>query len=150
MNWAGNCNSDLATLTHKHPGEFQELSDTESTWKMIFSILWFVLLSSGLILAQDDGNTIETEKAGEIKSCYPDMCDLLREFGAMREKLGAMETRLKDSEIKLKDSEKRLNSSETRLKDSENQILELRNKGKVENLSTLLNNSTNICAGFFA
>ncbi|XP_044038941.1 uncharacterized protein LOC122869740 [Siniperca chuatsi] len=91
------------------------LRDTEATWKMNFTILWFVLLFCGLILAQDEGTAIETQ------SCFPDMCNLLKEFGAMREKLGAMETRLKDSETRLKDSE-------TRLKDSENQILELKNK----------------------
>ncbi|GAA6222704.1 cerebellin-1-like isoform X2 [Lates japonicus] len=104
--------------------------------------LWFVLLLCGLISAQDDGIATVTEKPNEIQSCSPDMCDLLIEFGAMREKLGAMETRLKDSETRLKDSETRLkdsetrlrnsetrlNKSETRLRNSENQILELRNK----------------------
>ncbi|GLD64699.1 complement C1q tumor necrosis factor-related protein 3-like protein [Lates japonicus] len=95
---------------------------------------------------QDDGIATVTEKPNEIQSCSPDMCDLLIEFGAMREKLGAMETRLKDSETRLKDSETRLkdsetrlrnsetrlNKSETRLRNSENQILELRNKGEVK------------------
>ncbi|XP_051258131.1 complement C1q tumor necrosis factor-related protein 3-like [Dicentrarchus labrax] len=79
---------------------------------MNFTILWFVLLFCGSISAQDDGN------ATEIQSYHPDMCDLRREFVAIREKLGAVETRLKDSE--------------TRLKDSENQIMELRNKERTK------------------
>ncbi|KAI9546299.1 hypothetical protein NQZ68_028716 [Dissostichus eleginoides] len=62
-----------------------------------------VLLLSGFILAQDDGN------ANETLSCDPDMGDLLRDFGAMRETFGAMETRLSDSEaqiLELKNKEK--------------------------------------------
>ncbi|XP_041634951.1 complement C1q-like protein 3 [Cheilinus undulatus] len=51
--------------------------------------------------AQDDTNAVET------RSCFPDMCDLLRDFGAMTEKVKAMERRLRDSE---------------------NEILELKNK----------------------
>lgn len=70
---------------------------------MNFPILLFVLLFCGLISAQQDGT--------ETQSCFPDMCNFLKEFGAMKEKLGAMETRLKDSE---------------------NQILELKNKGRVD------------------
>uniref|UniRef100_A0A671WNN2 C1q domain-containing protein n=1 Tax=Sparus aurata TaxID=8175 RepID=A0A671WNN2_SPAAU len=61
----------------------------------------------GLVLAQDDGSTAGTEGNIEVQSCFPDMCDLLKEFGAMTEKLKAMETRLKDSETRLKDSETR-------------------------------------------
>ncbi|XP_051256977.1 complement C1q-like protein 4 [Dicentrarchus labrax] len=74
---------------------------------MNFTILWFVLLFCGSISAQDDGTATETQL------CHPDMCDLIKEFAAMKEKLGAVETRLEDSE--------------TRLKNSENQIQELRN-----------------------
>lgn len=85
---------------------------------MNFTILLFVSLFCGLIWAQDDVIPPETEENTEIQSCFPDMCNLLKEFGAMREKLGVMENRLKDSE--------------TKLKDSENQIIELKNKGKVE------------------
>ncbi|XP_049424551.1 collagen alpha-2(VIII) chain-like isoform X12 [Epinephelus fuscoguttatus] len=84
----------------------------------------FVLLSSSLILAQDDGNAI-TEKPDETRSCQPDMCDLLMAFGAMKEKIAVMETRLKNSES-------RLNSSESRLRNSENQLLELRNKERTK------------------
>ncbi|XP_041635215.1 complement C1q tumor necrosis factor-related protein 6-like [Cheilinus undulatus] len=51
--------------------------------------------------AQDDTNAVET------RSCFPDMCDLLRDFGAMTEKVKAMERRLEESE---------------------NEILELKNK----------------------
>ncbi|XP_051256979.1 cerebellin-1-like [Dicentrarchus labrax] len=72
---------------------------------MNFTILWFVLLFCGSILAQDDGN------ATEIQSYHPDMCDHIREFVAIGEKLGALETRLKDSE---------------------NQMLELRNKERTK------------------
>ncbi|KAL7375737.1 hypothetical protein ABVT39_022771 [Epinephelus coioides] len=85
------------------------------------AILLFVLLSSSLILAQDDGNAI-TEKPDETKSCHPDMCDLLMAFGAMKEKIAAVETRLKDSETRLRNSETRLKDSETRLKDSESRL----------------------------
>ena len=83
---------------------------------MNFTTFWFALLFCGLVLAQDDGSTAGTEGNVEVQSCFPDMCDLLKEFGAMTEKLKAMETRLKDSE--------------TRLTISENQILELKNKGE--------------------
>ncbi|KAA8582659.1 hypothetical protein FQN60_006330, partial [Etheostoma spectabile] len=72
------------------------------------TILLFVSLFCGLILAQDGGNPPETEITSETQSCFPHKCDLLKEFGALREKLGVMETRLKDSE---------------------NQILELKKKG---------------------
>uniref|UniRef100_A0A8C9X4F0 C1q domain-containing protein n=1 Tax=Sander lucioperca TaxID=283035 RepID=A0A8C9X4F0_SANLU len=75
---------------------------------MNFTILLFVSMFCSLILAQDETtDATETEETGETKSCYPDMCDLLTEFGAMREKLTSVETRLKESE---------------------NQILEIRNK----------------------
>ncbi|XP_049923774.1 cerebellin-2-like isoform X1 [Epinephelus moara] len=98
---------------------------------MNFAILLFVLLSSSLILAQDDGNAI-TEKPDETRSCQPDMCDLLMAFGAMKEKIAVMETRLEDSETRLKNSETRLKDSETRLRDSESQLLELRNKERTK------------------
>ncbi|XP_041635209.1 uncharacterized protein LOC121504474 isoform X2 [Cheilinus undulatus] len=76
--------------------------------------LWgFFLLFSGMTSAQDDTNAVET------RSCFPDMCDLLRDFGAMTEKVKAMERRLEDSEARLRDSETRLRDSETRLQDSE-------------------------------
>ncbi|XP_037614175.1 complement C1q tumor necrosis factor-related protein 3-like isoform X4 [Sebastes umbrosus] len=68
---------------------------------MNFTILLIVLLFSDLILAQDVGNANETEISIEIQSCNPDMCGLLREFGAMTEKLRAVETRLKDSETQI-------------------------------------------------
>ncbi|XP_030286436.1 complement C1q-like protein 2 [Sparus aurata] len=54
---------------------------------MNFTILCFVLLFSGLVLAQYDGG-----------SCSPDTCNLLIDFGARTEKLEAMETRLEDCE----------------------------------------------------
>ncbi|XP_030286430.1 uncharacterized protein LOC115589586 isoform X2 [Sparus aurata] len=95
---------------------------------MHFFSFSFALLFCGLVLAQDDGSTAGTEENVEVQSCFPDMCDLLKEFGAMTEKLKAMETRLKDSETRLTVSETRLRESETRLNNSENQILELRNK----------------------
>ncbi|XP_078020574.1 collagen alpha-1(X) chain-like isoform X2 [Epinephelus lanceolatus] len=85
------------------------------------AVLLFVLLSSSLILAQDDGNAI-TEKPDETRTCQPDMCDLLMAFGAMKEKIAVMETRLKNSETRLKDSETRLKNSETRLKNSETRL----------------------------
>ena len=90
---------------------------------MVFFSFSFALLFCGLVLAQDEGSTAGTEGNVEVQSCFPDMCDLLKEFGAMTEKLKAMETRLTVSETRHRDSEIRLNNSE-------NQILELRNKGK--------------------
>nr|BAP19105.1 C1q-like 23 kDa protein [Oplegnathus fasciatus] len=64
---------------------------------MNFTILLSVSLCTRLLFAQDDGNTPETEKNIETQSCFPDMCNFLKEFGAMKEKLGAMETTLKES-----------------------------------------------------
>ncbi|XP_049424541.1 multimerin-2-like isoform X3 [Epinephelus fuscoguttatus] len=119
---------------------------------MHFAISLFVLLSSSLILAQDDGNAI-TEKPDETQSCQPDMCDLLMAFGAMKEKIAVMETRLKnsesrlrnsetrlkDSESRLKDSESRLKDSETRLKDSESRLKD--SESRLRNSETRLKNS---------
>lgn len=76
---------------------------------MNFTILLFVSVFSGLISAEDDGNASKTVTASETQSCFPDMCDFLRDFGAMRENLAAMETRLKDSEnqiLELKSKER--------------------------------------------
>ncbi|KAM3590301.1 uncharacterized protein V6R79_007172 [Siganus canaliculatus] len=103
---------------------------------ILLSLFW------GLASAQEGVDVSETEKTDTIQSCFPDMCKLLMEFGAMKEKLGAVEAKLEDSETRLKDSETRLKASETRLKDSEtrlkdsetrltdseNQIRELKNK----------------------
>ncbi|KAM3590302.1 uncharacterized protein V6R79_007172 [Siganus canaliculatus] len=89
---------------------------------LLVSLFW------GLVSAQEGVDVSETEKTDTIQSCFPDMCKLLMEFGAMKEKLGAVEAKLKDSETRLKDSETRLKDSETRLTDSENQIRELKNK----------------------
>ncbi|XP_041634950.1 complement C1q-like protein 3 [Cheilinus undulatus] len=62
--------------------------------------------------SQDDGDAVET------RLCFPNMCKLLKEFGAMTEKVKALETRLQESE--------------TRLQDSEDQILELKNKERTK------------------
>ena len=97
---------------------------------MHFFSFSFALLFCGLVLAQDEGGSTGTEGNVEVQSCFPDMCNLLKEFGAMTEKLKAMETRLKDSETRLTVSETRLKETEIRLNNSENQILALRNKGK--------------------
>ncbi|KAM7377083.1 hypothetical protein PAMA_013728 [Pampus argenteus] len=76
---------------------------------------------TSLTSAQDDVNATATE---ETNFCSPDMCNLLKEFGAMKEKLGSMENRLNDSENRLEESENRLKESETRLKESENRLKE--------------------------
>ncbi|XP_049923782.1 complement C1q-like protein 2 [Epinephelus moara] len=68
---------------------------------MNFTVLLFVSLFCGLILATEDSANTETEQT--IESCFPDMCNLLKEFGALREKLGAVETRLKDSETQIQE-----------------------------------------------
>uniref|UniRef100_A0A8C4GX98 C1q domain-containing protein n=1 Tax=Dicentrarchus labrax TaxID=13489 RepID=A0A8C4GX98_DICLA len=65
---------------------------------MNFTIVLSMLLYCNLILAQADVNVPEAEKTSETQSCFPDMCDFLKEFCAMKEKQRVMETRLKDSE----------------------------------------------------
>uniref|UniRef100_A0A3Q2CQT1 C1q domain-containing protein n=1 Tax=Cyprinodon variegatus TaxID=28743 RepID=A0A3Q2CQT1_CYPVA len=72
---------------------------------MTFRVCFFVWFC-GLTLAQD--GLSETEGA-ETKACFPDMCELLEEFGAMKVKQETMETRLVETE---------------------NQVLELKNKGR--------------------
>ncbi|XP_065806180.1 caprin-2 isoform X2 [Labrus bergylta] len=96
-------------------------------------MLWFLLLFCGLSLAEEGANDPETQ------SCFPDMCNLLKEVGAMSEKIKSLETRLQDSETRLQDSETRLQvsetklqNSETRLQNSESQILELKNKERTK------------------
>ncbi|XP_059211329.1 collagen alpha-2(VIII) chain-like [Centropristis striata] len=71
--------------------------DLDSTWKMNLTILLLVSLFSGFILAQE-----EVEAPTEAQPCHPDMCELLKELGTLREKLEAVETRLTDSENKEK------------------------------------------------
>ncbi|XP_019209589.2 collagen alpha-2(VIII) chain-like [Oreochromis niloticus] len=83
---------------------------------MNFNILRSIFLFCGLTLAHSVINTTE------MNPYHPDMCNLLKDFGAMTEKVKSMETRLKETEIRLKETV-------TRLKDSENQILELQSKG---------------------
>lgn len=84
---------------------------------MNFTILLFVSLFCDLITAQEGVDAPEAEKTVETQSCFPDMCNLLKEFGAMTEKVRVMETKLKESE---------------------NQILELKNKGKVKLLHSVM------------
>ncbi|XP_054483460.1 complement C1q-like protein 2 [Anoplopoma fimbria] len=67
---------------------------------MNFPLLLFVSLFCSLTWTQDYDSNPETGTI-ETQSCFPDMCNLLKEFGAMREKLGAMETRLRDSESQI-------------------------------------------------
>lgn len=111
---------------------------------MDFDILCYIVLFCGWSLAHSHNNATET------KSCNPDMCKFLVDFGAIMEKVNCMEAKLKESEARLKDTEmslketvtqlkdieSRLKDSETkmnhtanRLKESENQILELQHKG---------------------
>ncbi|KAK5931593.1 hypothetical protein CesoFtcFv8_000125 [Champsocephalus esox] len=97
---------------------------------MSWTILLIVSLFCGLISAQDDGNTTDFENHLETQGCSADMCDLLREFGAVRDKLRVVETRMEDSETRLKDTETRLKDTETRLTESETQILELKKEKK--------------------
>ncbi|XP_031616200.2 complement C1q subcomponent subunit C-like [Oreochromis aureus] len=75
---------------------------------MDFDIICYIVLFCGLSLAHSHNNATET------KSCNPDMCKFLVDFGAIMEKVNCMEAKLKESE--------------TRLKESENQILELQHK----------------------
>ncbi|XP_076581713.1 uncharacterized protein LOC143317442 [Chaetodon auriga] len=69
-----------------------------------------VLLVALMLLTQatEDGvHALGTGTISEKHSCSPDICELMKEFGIMRQKLGVLETSLKDSE---------------------NQILQLKNK----------------------
>ncbi|KAK2862910.1 hypothetical protein Q5P01_002443 [Channa striata] len=59
------------------------------------------MLICGLTLAQGESNDTETEQASRTQSNFPDMCDLLKELGAIREKLGAMENKLMETENQL-------------------------------------------------
>ncbi|XP_042368266.1 cerebellin-1-like [Plectropomus leopardus] len=68
---------------------------------MHFTILLFVSLFCGWILAQDEGDPPGTEIFNETQSCFPDMCNLLKDFGGLREKLKTVEARLKESENQL-------------------------------------------------
>ncbi len=68
-------------------------------------------LLSYLSFKRDNGNTTAAETVSEPKTCSPDLCVLLKEFGAMKDKLGDLENRLKESEI---------------------QIHELKNKGNIK------------------
>uniref|UniRef100_A0AAZ1X4H8 C1q domain-containing protein n=1 Tax=Oreochromis aureus TaxID=47969 RepID=A0AAZ1X4H8_OREAU len=104
---------------------------------MDFDIICYIVLFCGLSLAHSHNNATET------KSCNPDMCKFLVDFGAIMEKVNCMEAKLKESETRLKDtemslketitqlkqdSETKLNHTANRLKESENQILELQHK----------------------
>ncbi|XP_036968073.1 complement C1q-like protein 2 [Acanthopagrus latus] len=64
---------------------------------MNFTILCFVLLLSGLVLAQDYSGT-----------CSPNTCNLLRDLGARTEQLGAMETRLENCENQILELRKKV------------------------------------------
>uniref|UniRef100_A0A668T5J6 C1q domain-containing protein n=1 Tax=Oreochromis aureus TaxID=47969 RepID=A0A668T5J6_OREAU len=95
------------------------VSGAETAWKMNFNILRSIFLFCGLTLAHSGVNTTE------MNPYHPDMCNLLKDFGAVTEKVKSMETRLKETEIRLKETV-------TRLKDSENQILELQSKERTK------------------
>ncbi|CAI5671850.1 unnamed protein product [Oreochromis niloticus] len=86
---------------------------------MNFNILRSIFLFCGLTLAHSGVNTTE------MNPYHPDMCNLLKDFGAMTEKVKSMETKLKETEIRLKETV-------TRLEDSENQILELQSKERTK------------------
>uniref|UniRef100_A0A671XEL5 C1q domain-containing protein n=1 Tax=Sparus aurata TaxID=8175 RepID=A0A671XEL5_SPAAU len=81
-----------------------------------------------LMNCPDDGNTAGTEENAGLHSCFPDMCDLLKEFSAMTEKLKAMETRLKESE---------------------NQITDLKNKERIKVIFSAAKGDGNIDIGPF-
>uniref|UniRef100_A0A3P8N6U9 C1q domain-containing protein n=1 Tax=Astatotilapia calliptera TaxID=8154 RepID=A0A3P8N6U9_ASTCA len=70
----------------------------ETNWKMNFNILRSIFFFCGLTLAHSGANTTETNPY------HPDMCNLLKDFGAMTEKVKSMETKLKETEICLKEA----------------------------------------------
>ncbi|XP_042258132.1 complement C1q-like protein 4 [Thunnus maccoyii] len=71
---------------------------------MTFTVLFFVFLFCGLTLAQEDANATDTEINSHMQFAnLPDTYELLREFGAMEEKLQTVETRLQDSENQIMD-----------------------------------------------
>ncbi|XP_034532741.1 complement C1q-like protein 4 [Notolabrus celidotus] len=69
---------------------------------MKFTTVLCVLLFSGLALAQDEAI------AFRLLPCFTNLCERIREFDAMTEKLQALETKVKDSEnqiVELKNRE---------------------------------------------
>ncbi|XP_032399902.1 complement C1q-like protein 4 isoform X3 [Etheostoma spectabile] len=60
------------------------------------TILLFVSLFCGLILAQDGGNTTETERSSTPGPCFPDMCDVLEQISALKQKLADSETQIQE------------------------------------------------------
>ncbi|XP_060887237.1 complement C1q-like protein 4 [Labrus mixtus] len=79
-------------------------------------MLWFLLLFCGLSLADEGGNALETQ------SCSPDICNLMKEVGAMSEKIKSLESRLQESEAGLKVSVIRLQNSETQISDLRSKV----------------------------
>ncbi|XP_028994064.1 complement C1q-like protein 3 [Betta splendens] len=64
-------------------------------------LLCVLLLFCGLTFAQGDSNDPDTEKQGPTQSCFPDLCNLLKEFGAMKEKLESVEAKMKESQTEI-------------------------------------------------
>uniref|UniRef100_A0A3P9D1V0 Complement C1q-like protein 3 n=1 Tax=Maylandia zebra TaxID=106582 RepID=A0A3P9D1V0_9CICH len=77
---------------------------------MDFDILCYIVLFCGWSLAHSHNNATET------KSCNPDMCKFLVDFGVIMEKVNCMEAKLKESEARLKDTEMSLKETVTQLK----------------------------------
>ncbi|XP_015241801.1 complement C1q-like protein 2 [Cyprinodon tularosa] len=78
--------------------------------------VWLLVWFCGLTLAEDELG--ESQVTTDIKSCFPNMCKLLKEFKAMKEKLKAMETNMNEKQEAL----------ETRLNENESLVLELKKK----------------------
>lgn len=73
-----------------------------------------MLLFCKLTLGQDGLLTTDTEKTEGQFECHPDVRELLKEFGALREKVGGLENQLKESEKQIEElkSKGRLKLSE--------------------------------------
>ncbi|XP_028971725.2 complement C1q tumor necrosis factor-related protein 6-like [Esox lucius] len=82
------------------------------------AFLLFSLCCYSLSGAQEETQKIENENKNQPRNCHPDMCKLLKEFGAMEEKLRTTVEKLRVVEIKLKVTQY--------------QLEELKNKGKTK------------------
>ncbi|XP_062300623.1 caprin-2-like [Scomber scombrus] len=90
--------------------DHRKQKDPESTLKMNLVIFLVMSLFCRLTLCQDVLITPDTEQTETQSVCNPDVRELLKELGALREKVGGLENRLKESEKQieeLKSKEKR-------------------------------------------
>ncbi|XP_041646490.1 uncharacterized protein PF11_0207-like isoform X5 [Cheilinus undulatus] len=94
-------------------------------------MMWLLLLCCGLTSAEI---TLSLDFHSEAEVCTANLCTLVKEFGAMKEKLTAMETKLQESRNQIRElkstefgaMKEKLAAVETKQKESEYQIRELK------------------------